>query len=402
MKNNPFYKAIDGLFNDKKAREGKSHDDMFKDLVSRFMTRALEEELTEHLGYEKHTKDARDTGNARNGFSKKTIKGDFGEQEINIPRDRNGEFEPQYVKKGQTRVDGFDSKIISLYARGLSTREIEAHFRESYGVNVSSSLISRVTDGVKEELAVWRERPLEPMYPIIFADAMFLKVRGEPGVVSKPLYLLLGIKTDGTKDVLGMWLMESESASGWMVILNELKNRGVQDCFIACIDGLTGLPEAFRDSFPKAEIQLCIVHMVRNSTKYVSTKNRREVIADLKRIYHAPSEALGREQMEAYVQKWGDKYPSAVRPWKEKWDNLSVFFRFPPEIRKVIYTTNPIESVFRELRKTSKTRGVFPNDLAVYKLMYLTLERISVKWSTLPNMREAMNQFEILLPERLP
>jgi len=376
---------------------------LLKQLQKRLLEKALGAELTVHLGYSKNDAAGDNSGNSRNGSSRKTIKGEFGNMELATPRDRNGTFEPQIVAKGQRRFEGFDQAIISLYSRGLTTREIEGHLLEIYGVEVSPALVSQVTEAVYAEVQVWQNRPLEEVYPIIYFDALWGKVRGNGAVVKVAVYLALGITMTGQKEVLGMWAAHSEGAKFWLHVLTELKNRGVRDIFIGCVDGLKGFPEAMEAVFPATQVQLCLVHMVRHSLSYVGWKERKAVARDLKLIYRAATEPEAERALQAFEQKWDRKYPSISKSWRTHWPDLITFLKYPAEIRKAIYTTNAIESLNRSLRKISKNRGVFPNQESLLKLYYLALERIAKKW-TMPihNWSEALNRFALEFGDRMP
>jgi len=376
---------------------------LLKQLTKAVFQRALQAEMTLHLGHEKHATVSNKSGNARNGSSAKTIKGDFGTMPIEIPRDRDSSFEPVIIPKGQTRFAGFDDKIISLYSRGLTTREIQSHLEEIYGVEVSPTLISIVTEAVAEEVKAWQNRPLDALYPIVYMDAIRVKARGNGHVVNKAVYLAIGINLDGAKEVLGMWASENEGAKFWLQVVTELKNRGVQDIFIACVDGLKGFPEAIETVFPDTQVQLCIVHMVRNSLKYVSWKQRKEVAADLKRIYQSATAEQAETELTAFEAKWDETHPTISQSWRRNWAQVIPFFAYPADIRKVIYTTNAIESLNMSLRKVTKNRGSFPNDEAMFKLLYLALRNIAKKW-TLPirDWKAAMNRFSILFEDRMP
>lgn len=360
-------------------------------------------ELTHHLGYEKHDAAGRNSGNSRNGTSSKTLKGRRGKIEIEVPRDRQGEFEPQLVKKNQTRFDGLDEKIISLYARGMTLSETKGHLEEIYSVEVSPSLISSVTDAVLEEVRAWQSRPLDAVYPILYLDALKIKVKSEGRVVNKSIYLALGVGQDGLKDVLGIWAADTEGAKFWMQVITKLKTRGVQDIFIACVDGLKGFAEAIEAVFPETRVQLCLVHLVRHSLFYVSHKDRKEIADDLKLIYQAPTIEKAEQELSNFADKWQQAYPAVVKSWQSNWEKVIPMFSFVPEIRKAIYTTNAIESLNMTLRKVIKNRAVFPSDDAVFKILYLALKNISKRW-TMPvkNWSGAMNQFAILFENRLP
>ncbi len=376
---------------------------LLKELQKRLLEKAMGAELTVHLGYGKYDSEGRNSGNSRNGTSPKTIQGEFGKLELDTPRDRNGSFEPQILPKGQRRFEGFDQAIISLYARGLTTREIEGHLLEIYGVEISPTLVSQVTDAVNADVQLWQNRALEEVYPIVYFDALWTKTK-ETGTVKKvAVYLALGITMSGQKEVLGMWAANSEGAKFWLHVLTELKNRGVRDIFIGCVDGIKGFPEAMESVFPLTRIQLCLVHMVRHSLSYVSWKERKEVATDLKAIYRSATVSEAEQALENFTEKWDRKYPSISKSWRANWSELITFFDYPPEIRKVIYTTNAIEGVNRSLRKISKNRGVFPHQQSVFKLYYLALERIAKKW-TMPiqNWTQALNRFAIEFEDRMP
>jgi transposase-like protein len=390
------------LVNYKKPEDLIGENGLLKQLTKMLVERALEVEMAEHLGHNKSESVTNATGNTRNGYSTKTLQGDFGELPLDIPRDRQGSFEPQMVAKHQTRWSGFDDKIISLYARGLSVREIQSHLEEMYGAEVSPSLISAVTDAVSEDVKVWQARPLDPLYPIVYLDCIHVKVRDAGAVRNKAVYLAIGVNMAGHKEVLGLWIAQTEGAKFWLQVVTELKTRGVQDIFIACVDGLKGFPEAIEAVYPKAAIQLCIVHMVRNSLKFVSWKVQKEVAADLKLIYSATTVELAEQHLTEFEIKWDKDYPSIGLSWRRNWSRIIPFFDYPPEIRKVIYTTNAIESINMSLRKVIKTRSSFPTDEAVTKLFYLALRNISKKW-TMPirDWKAAMNRFTIQFEERM-
>lgn len=375
---------------------------LLKQLTKTLVERALEGELTDHLGYPKHSPVGKNTGNSRNGKIQKTLKGDLGEIPIEVPRDRGGSFDPQIIKKRQTRFDGFDDKIIAMYARGMTTRDIQDQLEEIYGVDVSATLISNVTDEVLTEVKAWQNRPLDPLYPIVYMDAIRIKTRSEGQVANKAVYLAIGITMEGIKEVLGMWISKTEGAKFWLNVLTELKNRGMQDMFIASVDGLSGFPDAIETVYPHTQVQLCIVHMVRHSLKYVSWKRRREMAKDLKTIYKASTVEEAQENLAAFSKKWDRSHPSVSKSWKRNWEHLIPFFDYPAEIRKVIYTTNTIESLNMSLRKVTKNRGSFPNDEAVFKILYLALKNASRKW-TMPirNWNDALNHFAILFEDRM-
>ena len=364
---------------------------------------ALGAELDEHLGYEKHEAKGRGTGNSRNGHSTKILKGDHGEVEIETPRDRNGTFEPQLVRKGQTRLTQFDDQILALYAKGMSTRDIVATFKEMYDADVSPTLISKVTDAVMDQLLEWQSRPLDDLYPIVYLDCIVLKIRQDKRVINKAIYLALGINLEGQKELLGLWLAETEGAKFWLSVLTELQNRGLRDIFIAAVDGLTGFPEAINTVYPQTKIQLCIVHMVRNSLKFVTWKDRKAVAADLKKIYQSVSVEEAEQELAAFAELWDEKYPTISQSWQRHWPNLITLFDYPDDIRKVIYTTNAIESLNSVIRKAVNNRKVFPHDQAAMKVVYLAIHAAAKKWSMpIRNWKAALNRFMIEFPERMP
>ena len=395
---------LDQLLKDyQKPEDILGEQGLLKQFTKAVLERAMGAELTEHLGYEKHDPAGYGSGNTRNGSSGKTVKGKNGEVTIEVPRDRKGTFEPQIVKKHQTRFDGFDDKILSMYARGMTTRDIQGHLQEIYGVEVSPTLISNVTDAVVEEVKAWQNRPLDAVYPILYLDALHVKIRDAGHVQNRAIYVAMGVRLEGNKEVLGLWAGQAEGAKFWLQVVTELKNRGVQDVFIACVDGLKGLPQAIETVFPKAQVQLCIVHLVRNSLNYVSWKERKAVAADLKPIYRAATSEEATQQLEAFAEKWDGRYPSISQIWRRNWEQVSPFFAYPAEIRKVIYTTNAVESLNMSLRKVIKTRGSFPNEEAAMKLLFLALERVAKKWTRpVQDWKAALNRFAILYEDRLP
>lgn len=387
----------------KKPEDLIGENGLLKQLTKALVESALQAELAEHLGHDKHESVTNSTGNARNGKSRKTLKGEFGELPIEIPRDREGSFEPQLIQKHQTRWTGFDDKIISLYSRGMTVREIQAHLTDMYGTEVSPTLISSVTDAVVDDVKQWQSRPLDAVYPVVYLDCIHVKVRDAGAVRAKAVYLAIGINMQGEKEVLGLWIAQTEGAKFWLSVVTELKNRGVQDIFIACVDGLKGFPEAIEAVYPKAAVQLCIVHMVRNSLNYVGWNKREQVAADLKRVYTAATEAEAEQYLTAFEADWDDAYPPIAQSWRNNWARITPFFDYPPEIRKIIYTTNAIESVNMSLRKVTKSRGSFPNDESVMKLFYLALINISKKWTMpLRDWKPALNRFTIQFEERMP
>jgi len=375
---------------------------LIEELTRAITERALEGELTHHLGYPKNALAGNNSGNSRNGKNPKRVKGKNGELEIEVPRDRNSSFEPQLIQKRQKRFDGFDEKIISLYARGMTTRDIQAQLEEIYGVEISPSFISTITDAIMPAVKAWQNRPLEPLYPVVFLDAIRIKSRSDGVVQNMAVYLALGINTDGLKEVLGMWIAKTEGAKFWLSVLTDLKNRGLQDIFIATVDGLKGFPDAIETVYPQTQVQLCIVHMIRNSLKYVSWKQRKEMATDLKTIYRADTVELAEENLGLFAKKWNPTHPTVSKSWSNNWERLIPFFAYPKEIRKVIYTTNAIESMNMSLRKVTKNRGSFPTDDAVFKLLYLALMNITKKWNMpIQHWKQAMNHFAILFEDRM-
>lgn len=394
---------LDELLRDYKDPEDITGENgLLKQLSKAVLERALEGEMTHHLGYEKHGKEQKESDNRRNGKTSKTLKTKDGDLQIAVPRDRTGRFVPKIVPKHTRRFDGFDNKIISMYARGMTVREIQGHLLEIYGTEVSPDLISTVTDGVLEEVRAWQSRPLDAVYPIVYLDAIRIKARQNSQIVNKCVYMGIGINVEGHKEVLGLWLGEQEGAKFWMNIITELKNRGVNDILIACVDGLKGFPEALEAIYPQTEVQLCIVHMIRNSFKYVSWKDRKAVARDLKFVYTAVNEQEAQEALNRFAEVWDGKYPTVSAMWQRHWNGIVPFLKYPEYIRKAIYTTNAIESLYSSLRKITKHRGSFPNDEAVIKIMYLALRNIVKKWSMpIRPWRQALNQFMIQFPGRV-
>jgi putative transposase len=395
---------IDLLLADyKKPEDLIGENGILKQLTKAIVERALQAELAEHLGHGKHEAVANSSGNTRNGSSAKTLKGDFGALPIEIPRDRDGSFEPQLIVKHQTRWTGFDDKILSLYARGMTVREIQSHLEEMYGTEVSPTLISSVTDAVMDEVKAWQARPLDALYPIVYLDCIHAKVRDAGTVRVKAVYLALGVNLNGDKELLGLWVAQTEGAKFWLQVVTELKNRGVQDIFIACVDGLKGFPEAIETVYPKASVQLCIVHMVRNSLNFVSWKTRKEVAADLRLIYQSATVDDAEQRLTEFEGKWDSQHPPIAKIWRRNWARIVPFFDYPPEIRKVIYTTNAIESINMSLRKIIKNRSSFPTDEAASKLLYLALNNISRKWNMpIHDWKAALNRFTIQFEDRMP
>jgi transposase-like protein len=379
-------------------------DGLIKQLTGKILQRALDAEMTEHLGYEKNSSDGDNSGNSRNGHTEKTVLLENQEATIEVPRDRNSTFEPVIVPKHQKRLPLFNDQIISMYARGMTDRKIKDHLEEIYNVEVSPDLISRVTNAVLEEVREWQNRPLEKSYAIVYLDALRIKGREDGKSCIKSVYTALGVNFEGQKEVLGLWIAENEGAKFWMGVLTELKNRGVQDILIACMDGLSGFPEAVRAIYPDTRIQLCIVHMIRNSTKFVSYKDLKKICSDLKAVYSAATEAAGRDALEEFGKAWNEKYPMIYKSWDHHWNDLSGFFKYPLEIRRAIYTTNAVESLNYQLRQATKNRPSFPTDGAIFKILYLAIRNASKKW-TMPirDWGQALNQFAIEFgDERVP
>jgi putative transposase len=371
-------------------------------LTKRLVERAMEVELTDHVGYEPHCEPPGGTGNTRNGTTPKTLITEHGRVPVDAPRDRDGSFEPKIVRKRQRRFVGFDDKILALYSRGLSVRDIEAHLQEIYGVKVGRDLISRVTDAVMDDVREWAKRPLEDIYPIVFLDCMVIKIR-EGGIVQRrALYLALGVTLDGDRDVLGMWFQETEGAKFWMQVLTDLKTRGVRDVLICCVDGLTGFPEAIEAIFPKTTVQTCLVHLIRSSLKYVPRREREQVARDLKPIYTAKDADQAQAELEAFDEKWGQRFPVITQAWLNAWEHVIPFLAFPDEVRRVIYTTNAIEALNRQLRKAIKTKGSFPNEDAARKLVYLALQNAVPQWTRTRNWTTALLAFKIHFGDRVP
>ena len=358
--------------NDIRIKDGQDVKSIMRDMMSVILEGAMDGELDEELGYSKYDYKNKETDNSRNGHSSKNMHTSYGDMEIAVPRDRNGEYEPQVVKKYQNTVtQDMEEKIISMYAKGMTTGDIETHMQDLYGMEISDSTISRITDKILPLVKEWQERPLEEIYAVVFMDAIHYHVRCEGRIVKRAVYIVLGIDMDGHKDILGMYVGENESAKFWLSVMNGLKNRGVQDILIACVDGLTGFPEAIDAAFPKTEIQQCIIHQIRNSTKYVSYKDLKALVADLKQVYGAPTEAVALEALERFGTRWDSKYPKIRKSWEKDWMNLSTYFKYPEAVRRLIYTTNAIEGYNRQLRKVTKNRGVFPTDESLLKMLYL-------------------------------
>lgn len=389
--------------NDISLKDGKDVNSLMRSMMSALIEEALGGELDEHLGYEPYDQSSKETDNSRNGYSKKTMHTSYGDMDINVPRDRKGEFSPQLIPKYATALsEDMENKIISMYAKGMTTGDIEAHMKDLYGVDISDSTISRITDHVLPKVKEWQERPLEEVYAVVYMDAIHYHVRSEGRIVKRAVYVAIGIDMEGKKDVLGMYVGENESAKFWLSILNGLRNRGVEEILIVCVDGLTGFPQAIAASYPQAEIQQCIIHQIRNSTKYVSYKDIKALMADLKSVYAAPTEEVALENLEEFKEKWDAKYPAIYKSWNKRWTTLSTYFKYPEEIRRIIYTTNAIEGFNRQLRKVTKTRTVFPTDDSLLKLLFLATQDITKKWTgRRQDWSVIRSQLEIYFEERL-
>ena len=390
------------LANYAKPEDLTGENGLFKQLKKALLERALGAELTHHLGYEKGDPAGRGSGNSRNGVSSKTILTEDGEIEIGVPRDRAGSFEPQLIAKGQTHFDGFDDKILSLYARGMTVREIQGHLAELYGTEVSPDLISRVTDAVLDEVREWQSRPLDAVYPVVFFDALRVKIRDEGLVKNKAVYVALAYNADGEKDVLGLWIEQTEGAKFWLKVVNELKSRGVNDILIAVVDGLKGFPDAIASVYPQTLVQTCIVHLIRNSLAFVAWKDRKAILPAIKAIYRAENADMALVRLEEFEAEWGKRYPAIGAAWRNVWEHVVPFFAFAPSVRKMIYTTNAVESLHRSLRKIIKTRGSFPTDEAALKLLYLAVKNAGMRWRRPVEWTAAMGQFAIQFGPRFP
>jgi putative transposase len=384
------------------AEEIAGPDGLLRQLTRRLLERALQAELTDHLGYPPGQAPPGGVGNARNGQPAKTVLTDQGPVRVRSPRDRNGTFEPRIVGKRQTRWVGFDEKVIALYARGLTVREIQGHLAEIYGTEVSPDLISKITDAVLEDVKAWQTRPLEAVYPIVYLDALVVKVRDGQAVRNHACYLAIGVDLDGERDVLGIWFERTEGAKFWLAVLTDLKQRGVQDVLVACVDGLTGFPEAIEAVFPQTWVQTCLVHLVRSSLRFVPYRDKRAVAADLKKIYTATDQDAAADELQRFAEKWDGRYPTISRSWLEHWERIVPFLAFPPDVRRAIYTTNTIEALNRQIRKIIKTRGQFPNEDAARKLIWLAITRAQTKWRRAYNWNAAMAAFKIHFGDRIP
>jgi transposase-like protein len=372
--------------------------DIFKDILQEM----LEAELETELGYAKNDNKSKKVENSRNGYNQKTIKSEFGEIPIQIPRDRNGEFTPKIIPKYQRNVSGIEEKIISLYARGMSTRDIEEQIRELYDINISAEMVSKITEKIIPEIREWQQRPLEAIYPFIFMDAIHYKIREDGHILNRAAYVVLGVTIDGNKDILGIWIGENETSKFWLGVMNDLKNRGVQDVLLFCVDGLTGLKEAINAAYPKAEIQRCIIHQLRNSFKYVCYKDIKQFSKDFKAVYNAINEETALESLNEVKEKWGKTYPFAIKSWESNWEVLSPFYKYPQEVRKIIYTTNIIEGLHRQYRKVTKSKTMFPSDIALEKMLYLASLNVMKKWTQrYSNWDQVLSQLLIMYPDRI-
>ena len=389
--------------NDISIKSGTDVNSIMRDMMSVLLEGALDEELDEELGYSKYDYRNKDTDNSRNGHSKKTMHTSYGDMDVAIPRDRNGEYEPRLIQKYQNTItQDMEEKIISMYAKGMTTGDIEAHLKELYDLDISDSTISRITDKVIPLVREWQERPLQEIYAVVYMDAIHYHVRSEGRIVKRAVYIALGIDMEGKKDVIGMYVGENEGAKFWLSIINGLKNRGIQDILIACVDGLNGFPQAIEAVYPETEIQQCIIHQIRNTTKYVSYKDLKKLMADLKLVYAAPDEATALEELESFGEKWNGKYPKIYKSWRDRWPTLSTYFKYPDEVRKLIYTTNAIEGFNRQLRKVTKSKTVFPSDDSLLKMLYLATMDITKKWTgRRRDWSQIRAQLEIYFEERL-
>src|SRR4051812_13827304 len=374
---------------------------LFQSLVQQTMEAFLELEMEEHLGYSKHDPSGRRTGNSRNGHTAKTVRGDFGEVRIDTPRDRNGTFDPKVISKRQTSIGNFTDLIVSLYARGMTTREIEDHVREIYGMEISPQFVSRATDQIQQQIVDWQSRPLEGVYPIVFVDGLRVAVRTDKGVLKKCVYTVLGVNVSGKQEVLGLWIEETEGARFWLKTLNDLKARGVRDILILCGDGLTGLASAVESAFPQTDVQLCVVHHIRNVTKFVSWKDRKPLCAGMRPIYSAPTVEAAELALQQFEQSWGTRYPVSAAAWRTHWDSLTTFFKYPVELRRMIYTTNAIESLHSQMRKNIASRKTFPTDESVIKILFLNIRNFTNRWTKRHGWDIVMNQLMVLFGDRI-
>lgn len=393
---------INSLLEHYQPKDAQDVQDMLKDLLGDTLQGMLEAELDQSLGYSKYDYRNKETDNSRNGYSKKTVVSSMGDIDLDIPRDRNGEFQPQIVKKNQTDISNIEDQVLSMYAKGMTTRDISAHLHDVYGVDASAEMISHMTDRILPVAKEWQNRPLEKKYAVVFMDAVHFHVREDNRTIKKAVYVAIGIRLDGTKEVMGMWIGGNESAKYWLGVLNEIRNRGVEDIMIVSVDGLTGFVDAIGAVFPKAEIQRCIVHQVRYTTKFVNYKDIKPFMKDLKAVYHAPTEEIALENLDILEENWGKKYPSSIASWRNNWPQLSTYFKYPSEIRKIIYTTNSIENFNRGLRKVTKSKSVFPTDDALFKSIYLAMVDITKKWTgTAWNWGQTLDQLMIYFGDRI-
>ena len=377
-------------------------DGAIKKLLKASLEGMLDAELTEHLGYDRYSPEGKNSGNSRNGKSRKTLRNDNGELDLVVPRDRNGSFDPVIVKKYERTLGAIEDKIISMYAKGMTTRDIQSHVQELYGLEISPALVSQITDKIIDLAKEWHNRPLEAIYPIVFFDAIHYKVHDDGKVVSKAAYTALAVDITGKKDLLGLWVSEAEGANFWLAVMTELKNRGVQDILIACVDGLKNFPEAINTVFPKTEIQLCVVHLIRNTLKYIASKDQKAFMKDLRTVYNAPTEEAAQVALDKLEEVWGKKYSLSIRVWKQNWEHASTFFKYPQELRRMIYTTNAVEALHRQFRKVTKTKSIFPNDDALKKMLFLAYRDISRKWiKPLPNWPIVLSHLSIIFADRL-
>jgi transposase-like protein len=386
------------------VKNGEDLNNLMKEFIAQMVGGVLQGEMDDHLGYEKYDTESKDTTNSRNGFGKKTLHTGYGDANLNIPRDRDGEFDPVIIKKYEKTVNAeLERKIISMYAKGMTTSDMEAHIKDMYGLDISDSTISRITDRILPLAKEWQSRPLEEIYAVVFLDAIHYNVRQDGRIIKKAVYIAIGIDIDGKKDVLGLWIGENESSKFWLGILNGLKNRGVEDILITCVDGLTGFNEAISAAFPKTEIQRCVIHQIRNSTKYVSYKDIKKLMVDLKRVYKAPTEETAMMELEQFDGVWGKKYPKIAESWRNNWPELSTYFKYPQAVRTLIYTTNTIENFNRQLRKVTKNKSIFPTDDSLFKMLYLVTTDITKKWNTRrKNWGEIHSQLAVYFDERVP
>ena len=377
-------------------------DGAIKKLLKASLEGMLDAELTEHLGYDRYSPEGKNSGNSRNGKSRKTLRNDNGELDLVVPRDRNGSFDPVIVKKYERTLGAIEDKIISMYAKGMTTRDIQSHVQELYGLEISPALVSQITDKIIDLAKEWHNRPLEAIYPIVFFDAIHYKVHDDGKVVSKAAYTALAVDITGKKDLLGLWVSEAEGANFWLAVMTELKNRGVQDILIACVDGLKNFPEAINTVFPKTEIQLCVIHLIRNTLKYIASKDQKAFMKDLRTVYNAPTEEAAQVALDKLEEVWGKKYSLSIRVWKQNWEHASTFFKYPQELRRMIYTTNAVEALHRQFRKVTKTKSIFPNDDALKKMLFLAYRDISRKWiKPLPNWPIVLSHLSIIFADRL-